>query len=244
MADALPTETASSLSAFFDGFRTAWRSVFAYVLFGTYIGIGALAHEFGFSIGWMLLSTLLVWAGPAQVILISALGAGAGALEVAIAVSLSGVRLLPMVVSLLPLLRDKTTPTGRLVFPAHLTAVSMWVESLRLLPQIPRPLRIPFCNGLGLGLITSAMIASALGFYLAGNLPLILAAALLFLTPLSFLMSVIGNSRLLMERVAFVIGMVTAPALAALNVGLDLLWSGLVGGTAAYFVHRVREARA
>ena len=51
--------------------------MFCLVLIGTYVGIGALAHDYGFSLGWALLSTLLVWAGPAQVILVSALGSGA-----------------------------------------------------------------------------------------------------------------------------------------------------------------------
>ena len=38
-------------------------------------------------------STVLMWAGPAQVILISALGTGAAAIETALAVGLSSVRL-------------------------------------------------------------------------------------------------------------------------------------------------------
>ncbi len=67
-------------SAFLNGFIFAGRSVFAYVLFGTFVGIGALGHDFGFSMPWMVLSTALIWAAPAQVILISALGTGAGAI--------------------------------------------------------------------------------------------------------------------------------------------------------------------
>ena len=51
--------------------------MFFLVLIGTYIGIGALAHDFGFASWWLALSTVLVWAAPAQVILISALGLGA-----------------------------------------------------------------------------------------------------------------------------------------------------------------------
>src|SRR5262245_13469679 len=74
---AAPSPHDSSLAAFAHGVLTAWRSVFAYVLFGTYIGIGALAHDFGFSVGWMMLSTVLIWAAPAQVILISTLGSAA-----------------------------------------------------------------------------------------------------------------------------------------------------------------------
>ena len=116
----------------------AWRSVLAYVLIGTYIGVAALAHDFGFSLWWVVASTLLLWVAPGQVILISALGAGATALETAVAVGLSSARLLPMVVSLLPLIKERRRPTGALILPAHLTAVSMWIEAQRLLPALPR----------------------------------------------------------------------------------------------------------
>ena len=72
----------SAFAAYLAGFGATWTSVFSYVLFGTYMGIGALAHDFGFTVTWALASTMLVWAGPAQVILISTLGAGASLLEV------------------------------------------------------------------------------------------------------------------------------------------------------------------
>ena len=136
----------SSVAAFFAGARASWTSVFTLVLIGTYMGIGALAHDFGFSLGWVILSTVLVWAGPAQVIIISALGAGATPLEVALAVGLSGVRFLPTVMSLLPLIRGPQTRFRHLVLPAHLTAASLWIESFRLLLLVPRERRLAFCT--------------------------------------------------------------------------------------------------
>jgi hypothetical protein len=190
----------------------------------------------------MVLSTALIWAAPAQVILISALGTGTGAIEAAIAVTLSGVRLLPMVVALLPMLRTEGTRTRDLLLPAHFTAISMWVEALRLLPSLPREQRIAFCNGLSVGLALSAVLATAAGFYLAGSLPPLYAAALLFLTPLSFTVSLVRNSHLLVDRLAFIFGIVLGPLLAAMNVNLDLLWSGVVGGTLAYLPYRWRKA--
>ena len=102
----------TTLSAYRDGFAATGKSVFSYVLFGTYIGIGALSHDFGFSIAWALACTVLVWAGPAQVILISALGAGSGLAEAALAVGISSARLLPMVVAMLPMLRKATPRPG------------------------------------------------------------------------------------------------------------------------------------
>ena len=85
-----------SIQVFFDGIIAAVRSVFFYVLVGNYVGLGALAHEVGFSFWWMALSTMLIWAAPAQVILVSTLTT-ASLWEVALAVTLSSVRFLPMV---------------------------------------------------------------------------------------------------------------------------------------------------
>ena len=232
----------STLAAYLAGLGATWTSVFSYVLFGTYLGIGALAHDFGFTVTWALFSTLLVWAGPAQVILISTLGAGASLIEVAIAVGLSSVRLLPMVVALLPMIKRSGTRTWELLLPAHFTAVSMWVEALRLLPKQPREIRIAFCNGLGCGYGLTACTATVTGFYLAASLPPLMSAALLFLTPVAFLMSTLRNSRMLVDRLSLGFGFVLGPLFAWWQIGLDLMWSGIAAGTAAYLVHRFREA--
>jgi predicted branched-subunit amino acid permease len=229
--------------AFADGLRAATRSVFLVVLIGSYVSIGALAHDLGFPLGWTVLSTLLVWAAPAQVILITALGAGATPAEAAVAVGLSGIRLLPMVIALLPVLRAAKTKAVELIPPAHFTAVSVWIETLRLAPKRPRGNRIAFANGLAIGLMGAAVVATVIGFELAGTLPQPVVAALLFLTPISFFTSAIRAARLLSDRLAFVIGIVMAPALVAAGIDLDLLWTGLVGGSAAYGLHRWREAR-
>jgi predicted branched-subunit amino acid permease len=233
----------SATAAFLAGFRASWCSVLAYVLIGTYVGVAALAHDFGFGLWWVVASTALMWVAPGQVILISALGAGATPVESAVAVGVSSARLLPMVVSLLPLIKQKDTPVRRLILPAHLTAVSMWIEALRLLPVLPREERIPFANGLGAGFLTAALIGTFVGYYLVASLPPLLTAALLFLTPMSFLISTTRNCRVLGDWLALAFGIVLAPLLAAWQVGFDLLWTGLVGGTVAYGLHRWREAR-
>lgn len=239
-----PTGPARSpgLAGFLAGVRAGLPSVFLWVLVGTYVSIGALAHGLDFPLLWVVLSTLLVWAAPAQVILISSLGVGGAPVEVGIAVGLSGMRLLPMVVALLPILRDKGTRPRDLILPAHFTAVSMWVETLRLAPAQPRASRIGFANGVGSTFMGGAVIACVIGYEAAAVLPDLLTAALLFLTPMSFLTSVTRNSRLLSDRLAFVAGIVLGPLLAYEKIGLDLLWTGLAGGTAAYLIGRVRTS--
>jgi predicted branched-subunit amino acid permease len=230
----------SNVGAFAAALRHAWTSVFFLVIGGTYVGVGALAHDFGFSAWWLTASTVIVWAGPAQVILISSLGTGTTLIEAAVAVWLSGIRLFPMVVSLLPLLRDEKRRTAPLILPAHFTSVSMWVESMRMLPDMPRERRLAYCNGLAVGYMLTAILGGFIGFYLAAGLPPLLAATLLFLTPMSFLVTTARNSQALIEKLAFVLGLVIGPILSYYHVGLDLLWTGLIGGVAAYAICRVR----
>ena len=229
------------LRAFAWGLRSVASTVLSLVLFATYLGIGALAHDTHFSLGWVLASTALVWAGPAQIILISTLGSGATVVQAAIAVTVSAIRLFPMVVSVLPMMRTPQTKRRHLLLVAHFIAVTLWVECVRLLPQVPREQRIAFTHGLGVGLCAVCLFATALGYGLAANLPPLLGAAILLLTPLAFLLSTARNCRQLSDVLALVLGLALFPLVSLLQTGVDILISGISAGTIAYGVHWWRE---
>ena len=230
--------------AFVQGMRAIFSTVLTLVLFATYLGIGALAHDTGFSLIWVLASTVFLWAGPAQIILISTLGSGATAVQAAIAVTVSAIRLFPMVVSVMPMLRLPTTKKREMILPAHFTAVTLWVECFRLLPLVPRERRIAFTNGLGVGLVSMSSIATTIGYLLAANLPKTLGAAILMLTPLAFLLSTARNSRRLVDMLALLLGLALFPLASMLNTGVDILISGVSAGTIAYGVHWLRKRSA
>ena len=59
---------------------------------------------------------------------------------------------------------------------------------------------------------------------------------------MSFLVSNARNSRVLADRLALGLGLAVGPLLAYAHVGLDLMWTGIIAGSAAYVVHRLREA--
>src|SRR5947209_5108964 len=105
----------SSARTFAWGMRSVGSTIMTLVLFSTYLGIGALAHDSHFSLGWTLVSTAFVWAGPAQIIVITTLGSGATILQSAIAVTVSAIRLFPMVVSVLPMMRTPETRRWHLI---------------------------------------------------------------------------------------------------------------------------------
>jgi predicted branched-subunit amino acid permease len=242
MADA-STPPGTSLDAFLYGLRRAGTSVFALVIVTTYIGFGALCHDYGFSVGWAMLSTALLWAGPAQVVLATGLGPGTALIETAVAVALSSVRFLPIVVALIPLVRRVGSRSWQLILPVHFMAVSVWVEAVRHAPGLPREHRIPFCNGIGLGLLLLGVVFTAVGYFMQALLPTLFGAAAMFITPISFLTSTARNARVILEKAALGLGLLIGPAFALSGVQFDLLWTGVIAGTAAYVLHRVQRVR-
>jgi predicted branched-subunit amino acid permease len=225
------------------GCRTALTSVFAFVISFTYVGFGALCHDYGLSMGWAMLSTALQWAGPAQVILVTGLGPGTALIETAVAVSLSSVRLFPIVVALIPVVRSEKTRLWQLFIPVHFMAISVWIECMRAAPRLSRDQRIPFCNGVGITLLSMGVVFTAIGYTIQALLPAIFAAGAMFMTPISFLVSAARNARLLLDKLALGLGLAIGPLLAFGKVEFDLLWTGIIAGTLAYGAHRVQRSR-
>ena len=225
------------------GILTAATSVQGLVLFASFIGFGGLIRDIGFPIGAAILSTLLVWALPAQVLLVGGYAAGNAAPVIALAVGLSSVRLFPMTASILPYLRGPRRGMGVQFIAAHFVAVTAWIEGMRHLPKLPHEARLPFFFGLAVSLVISSMISTAIGYQLAGTLPRALAIGLLFLTPLSFLIQLSHNARDMVDRLALLFGLLLAPLMAEFGGRLDLLWTGLIGGAAAWGAHLSMKRR-
>lgn len=229
--------TAGALEAARRGFRVAF-SVPGFVLFATSIGFGALARDLDVTFIETLTLAAVIYATPAQVVLIDQLARGAALLTVAFSVSLTAVRLLPMTVTLMPLVRDDKRPLWLHLIAVHFCAITAWIEGHRRLPHLPKHLRLPFFVGLGAGLVVMTVSGSGVGHVLAGTLPGALSAALLFATPLYFLLSLLGNARVLADRLAVVLGALLGPAFYILVPGLDLFLAGVIGGTAGHFAAR------
>lgn len=212
-----------------------------WILFTTAFGFGAFAHDLGFTVWQTIFSSVAVYALPAQVVLFDQLARNAALLSIAFVISLTAVRLLPATVTLVPLFRDETRPRWMAVAAVHFCAVTAWLEGLRRLPHVPKHLRMPHFLGLGLGMLTQTTIGSVVGWVAASALPPVLAAALLFMTPIYFILSLTANARVAADRLAIVLGLALGPVFYRWTPGFDLLLAGLVGGTAAFFLPRLRS---
>lgn len=236
------TKDATPRRAFLRGIIEA-PSVSILVVIVTFVGFGALAREMGFDMVQAIFVSATVFALPGQVVLADQVGQGLTLAAVFVAVTLTAVRLLPLTASLLPLLRGQKTPHWLLYPLAHVIAVTVWVESMRRLPPIPRELRIPYYVGFAGTLFVANLIATAVGFALASTVSLPVAAALIFLTPIYFFLALIAVSRDFSDGIALGIGFVLGPILFVAAPGFDLALTGLIGGSVAYAALRWRERK-
>jgi predicted branched-subunit amino acid permease len=166
-------------------------------------------------------------------------------MAIALSVSLSSVRLLPMCVSLLPFLRGPKTSLPATLYTSHMIAVTGWAESISRLPAMAPEARLPWFMGLVHGLYLSASLATIAGYMLSANLPRELAAGLLFVTPIYFIAALVRNVREPIDWLALAFGLALSPVLKPLvGAGFDLLLVGLVGGTAAWAIQRGLKRRA
>ncbi len=209
------------------------------------LSVGGLARDAGFSVEIAVASTILLWAGPAQVLFFGAVAAKTSWPAIAFTISLSSVRFVPMVVSLLPMLRTRRTGLPTLMLAAHCIAVTVWAEGIRRIPLVPRDARLAFFFGFAFICFLGTSISTAIGYVLIGELPRPLAAGLLFMTPIYFVATLTRNAKRPIDRWALVLGLALAPLTETFAPrGLDLMVLGLVAGTGAWLIERALDARA
>jgi predicted branched-subunit amino acid permease len=234
--DQTPSVLSASLPrAFARGFGVAF-SVPAALLGSAGVGFGALARDGGFSMGHAIFITGGMFALPNQVVLVDQLARNETLLAAAFAVALAALRLLPMTVTIAPLLKGSRRRPVLEALAVHFVAVSPWVESSRRLPALPPDLRLAAYLGLGLAFWSVMMVGTVVGYLLAGSVPTVVSATLLFLTPIYFLLSLLATAASRMDLLAIALGCALAPVLYVVAPGFDLLATGVLGGTLAFLL--------
>jgi predicted branched-subunit amino acid permease len=223
----------------------AWRgardalSLPAWVVGCSLVGIGSLARDAGFPAGAAVISTLFIWASPAQAIFFVSLAAGTSPPAVALAICLSSIRFLPMTLAILPLVQRPGQRVIAQIGVAHLVAITTWVEGLRRLPSMAPGDRLPYFLGFSLSCIGVSAAATYLGYFLVGALPVALTAGLIFLPPAFFSVSLVAGARSLGDWAGIMLGFTLTPTFnALLGKDFDLLAAGLAGGTLAYLANK------
>jgi predicted branched-subunit amino acid permease len=208
------------------------------VMGASFIGFGSLVRESGLSLPFGLVSTATGWALPGQLALVELYGAGAGLLAIALAVALTNARLMPMTITAMPLLRHPRHPAIFYWIAAHFIAVTGWALLMRRADALRPAHRLPYYFGLTLTLWAISLLATALGWELAGQVPQPVTLGLVFLNPLYFLLLFLADASGRARLMALGFGAALGPLLHLLTPDWGLLLCGLIAGTLAFALDR------
>ncbi|MBP2549626.1 putative branched-subunit amino acid permease [Neorhizobium galegae] len=235
----------SSVSWFFTGMRGI-TSLPALILMTSFVGFSAFALESGITRSQAVFMTLAVWALPAKMILIGTMVGGAPIAASFLAVTLSSIRMMPMVASIMPDMKNEKSPTWLLLFLSHFVAITSWVFAIQHLNNVPRDKRVAYFAGFSITLTLINAVIVGVCYGIVAQFPPIVAGCLFMLTPVYFFASIWASARHSVVKLAFVIGVVMGPAMALIEPKFDIIYAGIGGGTVAYVIDRffVRPRRA
>lgn len=218
----------------------------ALVLAAGYIGFGALAAGHGLSLTGTLLSTLLIWALPGQLILVEMHTLGAPFFAVVLTVVLSATRFLPMTVILMPLLREAGRRRGYYYAAAHFVSMSGWAWAMARFPAMPPDRRLGYFLGFTVMLMASASASTVFGYFAGDLLPPMAKLAFVFMSPMYFLLLLSGGPNDARGYLAIAGGAIAGPLVHLVAPQWSVLVAGFLGGTLAYAGHRAwqRSRRA
>ncbi|MEQ1407818.1 AzlC family ABC transporter permease [Neorhizobium sp. Rsf11] len=237
-----PESDRSALSWFFTGMR-GMISLSALILMTSIVGFSAFALESGLTRAEAVFMSFAIWALPAQVILVGTMASGANIAACFLAVTLSSIRMTPMVASVIPEIRTRRTPTWALLILSHFIAITSWVFAITTLRNVPREYRAIYFAGFGVTLTTCGTLVVATFYGIASSFPPVVAGVLFFLTPVYFNASIWASARQPVVKLAFVMGVVLGPLLALVTPEFDVLYAGIGGGTIAYLIDRIRRKK-
>lgn len=238
----IPTVPQNTADARNLGIREA-LGVPAAVMGAGMVGFGALAFDSGLPVALAVACTVGIWALPGQLVLIEMHLAGApGALTV-LAVALTGARFLPMAIALMPVVRDPDRPRASIYAAAQFVAMTSWAWTMRRCTDMPREVRLSYFTGFAGTCWLVGIIATAAGYYLAGSFSPLMRLGFVFLSPVYFVVLLIGDARTTLAVAALACGAVAGPLLHLVDPQWSVLLSGLIGGTAAYLIQRALGSR-
>jgi predicted branched-subunit amino acid permease len=205
----------------------------AFILLFTMMGFGSLARGAGFGADMATFATLFIWGLPGQLAMVELTATGQGMVTIVIACSLANARFLPMVVSFVPALSRGRSGLLGMSLDAQLLSINSWAVCLREFPGIDSEFRHRYYVTFASCILLAAVMGTLLGYHGAVFLPAAMVLGLIFISPLFFalVLSAVPDRA---QRWSMLLGCVTIPITNALMPSVDLLLTGLVGGSIGF----------
>ena len=213
----------------------------AFALGASFVAIGALLKNLGFSIQESIFSTFLTYALPGSLVMAESLLVGASLVNIFLAVWLVNARLYPMTVSLMPLLMDKSQPRWKYYISCHFIAVSAWLIMKSKHQSINRKYRIDFWIGIGTATWSVAIVSTVIGYLASDYLNKDMMIGLAIVNPVYFMCMLVGAMKTIEISLSVILGTILGPLFYFLSPEWSILYGGFTAGTIAYFIGDLRD---
>ena len=208
----------------------------AIALGASFIAIGALLKNLGFSINESIFSTLFTYALPGSLVMAESMIVGASLINIFVAVWLVNARLYPMTVSLMPLLMHETQPRWKYYLSCHFIAVSSWLIMKNNYESVDKEKRIDFWIGIGSATWLVAIISTVIGYSASEYLNKDMMIGLSIINPIYFMCMMIGAMKTVQINISIILGAILGPALYFISPEWCILFGGVISGTIAFFI--------
>ena len=222
---------------FFEGlFSIKGANSPALALAASFIAIGALLKNVGFSLQESIFSTLFTYALPGSLVMAETLLIGGSLLNIFIAVWLVNARLYPMTVSLMPLLIHKDQPKWKYYLSCHFVAVSSWLIVKDKYLKLEKINRIDFWFGIGSATLAIAILSTIIGFFASDYLNKNIMIGLAIVNPIYFICMMIDSMKTIQVKISIISGSILGPIFYNLSQEWCILFGGFIAGTIAYII--------
>ena len=207
----------------------------------SFVAIGALLKNLGFSIQESIFSTFLTYALPGSLVMAESMFIGASLVNIFIAVWLVNARLYPMTVSLMPLLMHQSQPRWKYYLSCHFIAVSSWLIMKDNYENIKKENRIDFWIGIGTATWSVAIISTIIGYTASEYLNKDILIGLTIVNPIYFTCMMIGAMKTIKISLSIILGAILGPVFYFVSPEWCILFGGIIAGTIAYFVGEIND---
>ena len=208
----------------------------AVALGASFIAIGALLKNLGFTIQESIFSTFLTYALPGSLVMAESMLIGASLINIFLAVWLVNSRLYPMTVSIMPLLKHESQPRWKYYLSCHFVAVSSWLILKSNYEGIEKKYRIDFWIGIGTATWLVAIFSTVLGYYAADFLNQNMIIGLAIVNPIYFMCAMIGVMKTTQLSSAIILGAILGPIFYFISPEWSVLIGGVAAGSLAYLI--------
>ena len=222
---------------FFKGFKSIKGAGSPAIALGaSFIAIGALLKNLGFSVQESIFSTFMIYALPGSLVMAESMLIGASLVNIFLAVWLVNARLYPMTVALMPLLMHKDQPRWKYYLSCHFIAVSSWLIVKDNYELIEKENRIDFWIGIGTATWSVAIISTVIGYIASDFLNKDILIGLAIINPIYFTCMMLGAMKTIQISLSVSLGAILGPAFYFFSPEWCILFGGFTAGTVAFLI--------